>query len=82
MVEGVYLTGEDVDIAVVVAVEAEIDSILHNKVVEVIYKMRHARKEMTATVMKSSKARMGNHKQTSNVLDAFSLDIVATSVHT
>ena len=38
MVEGVYLTGEDVDIAVVVAVEAEIDSILHNKVVEVIHK--------------------------------------------
>ena len=78
MVKGVCLTRKIVE---VVAVESGMDSILQNKVVEVICKMLHAREEMIATVLKSCKAQMGDHDQIPNVLDAISLDIFAISVH-
>ena len=70
------------EIVEVVAAEAEMDLILHNKVVEVIYEMRRTREATAVTVMKSYKIHMGNHNLTSNGLDIISLDIIVIIFHT
>ena len=65
----------------IVAVEAEIDEILHNKAVKVIHKMRHVLEASIETEMKYYKAQTWNQDRASNVLNAISLDIIAIGFH-